>query len=83
MGNERGKWSSNLVFVLAAIGSAIGMGNLWGFPYKMGANGGLRFLLIYLAMVILAGVICIGVEMAIGCKTVYNTSDRCTGRGTM
>ena len=69
MENNRGKWSSNLVFILAAIGSAIGMGNLWGFPYKMGANGGLPFLLIYLAMVVLCGVICMGVEMAIGRKT--------------
>ena len=57
------------MFVLAAIGSAIGMGNLWGFPYKMGANGGLPFLLIYLALVVLCGVVCMGVEMAIGRRT--------------
>lgn len=69
MENNRGQWSGNLVFVLAAIGSAIGMGNLWGFPYKMGANGGLPFLLIYLALVVLCGVICMGVEMAIGRRT--------------
>ncbi len=69
MENNRGQWNSNLMFVFAAIGSAIGMGNLWGFPYRMGANGGLPFLLIYLAMVVLCGVICIGVEMAIGRKT--------------
>ena len=69
MDNNRGKWNSNLMFVLAAIGSAIGMGNLWGFPYKMGANGGLPFLLIYLALVVLCGVICMGIEMAIGRKT--------------
>jgi len=69
MENNRGKWNSNLMFVLAAIGSAIGMGNLWGFPYKMGANGGLPFLLIYLALVVFCGVICMGVEMTIGRKT--------------
>lgn len=69
MEKNRGQWNSNLMFVMAAIGSAIGMGNLWGFPYKMGANGGLPFLLIYLALVILCGVICMGVEMAIGRKT--------------
>ena len=69
MENNRGQWSSNLVFVMAAIGSAIGMGNLWGFPYKMGANGGLPFLLIYLALVIFCGAICMAVEMAIGRKT--------------
>ncbi|MDO5441293.1 MAG: sodium-dependent transporter [Bacillota bacterium] len=69
MENNRGQWNSNLMFVFAAIGSAIGMGNLWGFPYKMGANGGLPFLLIYLVLVVLCGVICMGVEMAIGRKT--------------
>ena len=69
MDNNRGKWNNNLMFVLAAIGSAIGMGNLWGFPYKMGANGGLPFLVIYLLLVVFCGVICMGVEMAIGRKT--------------
>jgi len=69
MENERGKWNSNFIFILAAVGSAIGMGNLWGFPYKMGANGGLPFLLIYFVMVVLCGVVCMCVEMAIGRKT--------------
>ncbi len=69
MENNRGSWGSNLGFVLAAIGSAIGMGNLWGFPYKMGANGGFPFLIIYLFFVITCGVVCMGVEMAIGRKT--------------
>ena len=55
MDNNRGQWNSNLMFVFAAIGSAIGMGNLWGFPYKMGANGGLPFLLIYLVLVVSCG----------------------------
>ncbi|MDO5331279.1 MAG: sodium-dependent transporter [Bacillota bacterium] len=69
MDNNRGQWNSNLMFVLAAVGSAIGVGNLWGFPYKMGANGGLPFLLIYLCLVVFCGVICQCVEMAIGRKT--------------
>lgn len=69
MDNNRGSFSSNMGFILAAIGSAIGMGNLWGFPYKMGANGGFPFLIIYLAFVILCGVVVMGVEMAIGRKT--------------
>lgn len=69
MDNNRGQWNNNLMFIFAAIGSAIGMGNLWGFPYKMGANGGLPFLIIYLVMVVLCGVICMGVEMTIGRKT--------------
>jgi len=66
---NRGAFSGNLGFILAAIGSAVGMGNLWGFPYKMGANGGFPFLLIYLAFVIFCGVIVMSVEMAIGRKT--------------
>jgi SNF family Na+-dependent transporter len=37
--NKRGQWASNFGFLMAAIGSAIGLGNIWGFPYKMGANG--------------------------------------------
>lgn len=66
---NRGAFSGNLGFILAAIGSAVGMGNLWGFPYKMGANGGFPFLVIYLVFVIFCGVIVMGVEMAIGRKT--------------
>ena len=69
MEHNRGSFNSNLGFVLAAIGSAVGMGNLWGFPYKMGANGGFPFLVIYLFFVITCGVVCMGVEMAIGRKT--------------
>lgn len=67
--NNRGSFSGNLGFILAAVGSAIGMGNLWGFPYKMGANGGFPFLIIYLGFVIFCGVIVMGLEMAIGRKT--------------
>ena len=67
--NNRGAFSGNLGFILAAIGSAVGMGNLWGFPYKMGANGGFPFLMIYLVFVILCGVIVMTLEMAIGRKT--------------
>ena len=66
---HRGAFSGNLGFILAAIGSAVGMGNLWGFPYKMGANGGFPFLVIYLTFVVFCGVIVMGVEMAIGRKT--------------
>ncbi len=66
---SRGSFSGNLGFILAAIGSAVGLGNLWGFPYKMGANGGFPFLIIYLAFVILCGVVVMGIEMAVGRKT--------------
>lgn len=38
---KRGTWSSNFGFLMAAIGSAVGLGNMWGFPYKLGMNGAL------------------------------------------
>ncbi len=69
MEHNRSQWSSNFGFLMAAIGSAVGLGNLWGFPYKMGANGGFPFLIIYLIMVILCGVVIVLCEMAIGRRT--------------
>ena len=36
MENNRGQWGSNFGFLMAAVGSAVGLGNIWGFPYKMG-----------------------------------------------
>lgn len=64
--NSRGNWSSSTGFVLAAAGSAIGLGNLWKFPYKMGSNGGVWFLLAYLLFVFLLGVPIMLTELAIG-----------------
>ena len=69
MENSRGNWSSNFGFLMAAVGSAVGLGNLWGFPYKMGANGGFAFLLVYLALSLLCGIIIMTIEMTIGRKT--------------
>ena len=40
-------FSSRWAFILASVGSAVGMANVWGFPYKLGTNGGGAFLLIY------------------------------------
>ena len=45
---ERPQWNSQLGFILAAIGSAVGLGNIWRFPYIMGQNGGAVFLFVYL-----------------------------------
>lgn len=67
--NKRGSFSGSLGFFLSAVGSAIGLGNLWGFPYKMGANGGFPFLIIYLVFVVFCGVVVMAVEMTIGRKT--------------
>ena len=69
MENKRGQWGSNLGFLMAAIGSAVGLGNLWGFPYKMGMNGGFAFLIIYLLLVVFCGIIVVSIEMVIGRKT--------------
>jgi len=56
MNQLREHWSSSLGFVLAAIGSAIGLGILWKFPYTIGENGGGLFLLMYLVCLIVVGV---------------------------
>ncbi|MGN0659409.1 MAG: sodium-dependent transporter [Emergencia sp.] len=62
----KGQWGSSFGFLMAAVGSAVGLGNLWGFPYKMGMNGGFAFLILYLILVIFVGyVICTG-ELALG-----------------
>ena len=54
---------------MAAIGSAVGLGNIWGFPNKMGANGGFTFLIIYLILAACCGFIVMVGELAIGRKT--------------
>ena len=51
MENKRPSWSSRLAFVLAAIGSAVGLGNVWRFPYIMGQNGGAIFLAVYILVI--------------------------------
>lgn len=69
MKKERDSWSSNVGFLLAAVGSAVGLGNLWGFPYKMGANGGFAFLVFYLILVVFAGYVLVMTELALGRAT--------------
>ena len=50
-------------FMLAAIGSAVGLGNMWGFPYKLGMNGGFAFLILYLLLAVFAGYVLIMTEL--------------------
>ena len=69
MANERGSWGSNIGFLLAAIGSAVGLGNIWGFPYRMGKSGGFTFLLIYLLLAVCVGFVIMMGELAMGRKT--------------
>lgn len=60
------KFKSSFGFIMAAVGSAVGIGNIWGFPYKMGANGGFAFLLCYAVLVITGGFIVMQGEFTIG-----------------
>ena len=64
--NKREMWSNRWLFVLAAAGSAVGLGNIWKFPYIAGENGGGAFVLIYLACIALVGVPIMMAEILIG-----------------
>ena len=65
----REEWSSTLGFILASIGSAVGIGNIWRFPYIVGANGGGAFLIPFLIAVCLFGLPLMVLELAIGRST--------------
>lgn len=60
------RWSSRLLFLIATIGFAVGLGNLWRFPYLAGENGGGAFILLYIAAVFLVGLPLVIVELAVG-----------------
>lgn len=66
MTDARGQWGSRMGFVLAAAGSAIGLGNIWKFPYITGENGGGFFVLIYVGCVVLVGLPIMIAEILIG-----------------
>jgi NSS family neurotransmitter:Na+ symporter len=68
----RGGFSSKLGFIAAAAGSAIGLGNIWQFPYVAGQNGGAAFLLIYVGWIALIGLPIMVGEIAIGRRTQAN-----------
>ncbi|UCH54048.1 MAG: sodium-dependent transporter, partial [Pseudomonadota bacterium] len=61
-----GEWSSRWAFVLAAAGSAVGLGNIWKFPYLAGENGGGAFVLVYLACVLVVGLPIMMAEIMLG-----------------
>ena len=52
---NKGQFNSNFGFLMAALGSAVGLGNLWGFPYKMGLGGGFAFLVLYAILLLVVG----------------------------
>lgn len=68
MEQNRGQWGSNFGFLMATVGAAVGLGNIWGFPYKMGANGGFAFLVVYLILGTTVGFAIMLSELAIGRK---------------
>lgn len=68
-GNDKGQFKSNFGFLMATVGSAVGLGNIWGFPYKMGNGGGFAFLALYLIMMVIIGYPCLIGEFAIGRKS--------------
>lgn len=65
----RSKWG----FILATVGSAVGMANVWGFPYKVGANGGGAFLLAYLIFIIIFSYVGLSAEYAVGRRAKTGT----------
>ena len=69
MEQSKGQFNSNFGFLMAALGSAVGLGNLWSFPYKMGLGGGFAFLLLYVILLVTVGYPLVLSEIAIGRKS--------------
>ena len=66
---NREHWGSRLGFILAASGSAVGLGNIWKYPHMAGENGGAAFTVIYLICILLVGLPIVIAEFVIGRKT--------------
>lgn len=69
---KKNGFASGIGFIFAAAGSAVGLGNLWGFPYKTSANGGAAFVLLYIICVLFIGVITMLCEIYIGKRAQAN-----------
>ncbi|MFR1809118.1 MAG: sodium-dependent transporter [Pygmaiobacter massiliensis] len=70
---KAGRFASRWGFILASVGSAVGMANVWGFPNKMGSNGGGAFLLIYLFFIFIFSYVGLPAEFAIGRRAKTGT----------
>jgi len=68
MGENRERWSSRPAFIMAAVGSAVGLGNLWRFPYVAQQNGGGAFLIPYMIALLTAGIPLMMLEYGLGQK---------------
>ncbi|MEE9384959.1 MAG: sodium-dependent transporter [Nannocystaceae bacterium] len=66
MTEQRAQWGSRLGFILAAAGSAVGLGNIWKFPYITGQNGGGAFVLVYLVCIVVVGLPIMMAEILLG-----------------
>ena len=73
MSHKNGNFSSSLGFILACVGSAVGLGNIWMFPYRLGQFGGAAFLVPYLFFICLFGLTGLSAEFAIGRKAKTGT----------
>ena len=71
---QRANFGSRLGIILATAGSAVGLGNVWRFPYMAGQNGGAVFILIYVGCVLLLGIPCMVSEFIIGRRAQANTA---------
>lgn len=82
MEQKRDNWGSRAGFIMAAAGSAVGLGNIWRFPYLTGENGGGAFIIIYLFFAIVIGISIMITEFAVGRRTnlaavgAYKSADR-------
>ena len=74
MNTERANFGSRLGVILATAGSAVGLGNVWRFPYMTGQNGGAAFIIIYIVCVLMLGIPCMLNEFIIGRRAQANTA---------
>jgi NSS family neurotransmitter:Na+ symporter len=72
---EQESWTSRIGFIFAAVGSAVGLGNIWSFPFQTASNGGAAFIVVYLVAVFLIGFPAMLVEFVIGRRSERNPVD--------
>ena len=73
--SERVKFATKLGVIATTVGSAVGLGNIWRFPYEAGMNGGGAFLLVYIMCVLILGIPVMCAEFVIGRRSKSDTVD--------